>query len=201
MSDKRIIDEVFEIEDLRILEALNNPTRLLILGQLTQPHSVKEVAEALGMPPTRLYYHVNALEKVGVVRVVDTRKVGAILEKKYQIVSTNFRPGPKIIEGIDDFEWAAGVMVGAVIDGARLDAERSLSDHLKNVASGAAIDDLHGTLGRAIGSMTAEAATEFARRVEEIAMEMSKDDPDRSGNEDDYAFSFVFFPMAAPLGK
>jgi DNA-binding transcriptional ArsR family regulator len=198
MPDTKTIHEVFEIENLRVLEAMNNPTRLQILNQLTQPRSVKEVAEALDLPPTRLYYHVNALEKVGVIRVVGTRKVGAILEKQYQVVSTHFRPGPKIVEGIDDFPWAAGVIVGAVLDGARLDAERSLSEHLAAVAAGGGINQLHGTLGRTIGSMTAEKATEFAHRVEEIAIEMANGEPDDSeGNE--YAFSFVFFPMAAPI--
>ncbi len=62
--------DVMDVEDLRVLEAMNNPLRLKILNQLTEPRSVKEVADVLHLLPTRLYYHINALERVGVVRVV-----------------------------------------------------------------------------------------------------------------------------------
>lgn len=196
MSKTEAREDVFEIEDLRMLEAMNNPTRLRILNQLTSPHSVKEVAQALHLPPTRLYYHVNAMERFGLIRVVETRKVGALQEKLYQVVSTHFRPGAKIVEGVEDFDWAAGVMAGAILDGARLDAVRALSTHLANVSSGASIDEMDGSLGRTIGSMTAEAASEFAKKVEKLAIEMSAgDEDDRDGEE--YAFSYVFFPMSA----
>lgn len=198
MNSTKAIDDVFEIEDLRVLEAMNNPTRLRILTQLTQPHSVKEVAKVLQLPPTRLYYHVNALEKVGVIRVVETRKVGAMVEKLYQVVATHFRPGPKIADGIEDFEWAADVMAGAVLDGARLDAISALSSHLSDVSSGASIEDLPGTLGRSLGSMTAKKAAEFVQRLEELAVEMAPGDVDDAEAEE-YAFSFVFFRMSAPV--
>ncbi len=198
MEADQISTDVFEIEDLRVLEAMNNPTRLRILNRLTEPHSVKEVAAALDLPTTRLYYHVNALERVGVIRVVQTRKVGAMMEKLYQVAATHFRPGPGIVEGIDDFEWAADVIAGSILDGARLDTVNALSRHLADVKAGATMEELDGTLGRTIGSMTADTAAEFARRIEALAVEMSTGDTNDSEGAE-YAFTFVFFPMSSPM--
>jgi DNA-binding transcriptional ArsR family regulator len=198
MTNRHTPIDVMEVEDLRVLEAMNNPLRLKILSHLTEPRSVKEVAHALHLPPTRLYYHINALERFGVIRVVDTHKVGAIMEKVYQVVATHFRPGPGIAQGIEDYEWAAGVMAGTVLDGARLDAVSALSAHLANVSTGDPIDSLHGTLGRVIGSMTWDRADDFAKRVEDLAIEMSSGEYD-DDEGDEYAFSFVFLRMSAPV--
>jgi hypothetical protein len=88
-------------------------------------------------------------------------------------------------------------MAGTVLDGARLDAVNALSDHLANVSTGDPIDSLHGTLGRAIGSMTRDRADDFSKRVEELAMEMSSGEYGDEGDE--YAFSFVFLRMSAPV--
>lgn len=188
--------ETLEIEDLRVLEVLNNSTRLRMLAQMVQPISVKELAAAMDVPVTRLYYHIKALEGVGVIRVADTRKVGPMVEKRYQVVATQFKASPKIAEGVEDFVWAAGVIAGTVLDGARLDAVRSLSGHLADVSAGTPFEAIVGTLGRSVGSMTREQALEFGERLEQLAYEMSDGEID---NGVDFAFSFVFFPMASPI--
>ncbi len=79
------------IRDLETLRVLTDPLRMRILAALEkEPRTVKEVARLLDIPPTRLYYHFNLLEKHGIIRVVDTRVVSGIIEKRYWITARNF---------------------------------------------------------------------------------------------------------------
>jgi DNA-binding transcriptional ArsR family regulator len=50
----------------------------------------KQVALALGERPSRLYHHVAALERAGLVRIVGTRPVRGAVEKYYQPVARQF---------------------------------------------------------------------------------------------------------------
>jgi len=54
------------------------------------PATVKELAGALDVAPKSLYYHVNLLEKHGLIRVVDTRLVSGITEKRYRATAYLF---------------------------------------------------------------------------------------------------------------
>jgi DNA-binding transcriptional ArsR family regulator len=49
----------FVIEDVATLKALADPLRLRLMNLLaTHPRTVKELASIVGVPQTRLYYHV-----------------------------------------------------------------------------------------------------------------------------------------------
>ncbi len=79
------------IRDLDTLRVLTDPLRMRILAALDErPRTVKEVARMLDMPPTRLYYHFNLLEKHDIIRVVETRVVSGIIEKRYWVTARNF---------------------------------------------------------------------------------------------------------------
>ena len=87
------------VEDIEVFEVLNNPLRLRILRLMMQPVTVREIAEGLDVPATRLYYHVNLLEEAGIVSVVDTRKAGAMLQKVYLAKARGFKPSPALVSG------------------------------------------------------------------------------------------------------
>src|SRR3712207_1417060 len=77
--------DIYFISDLETLKVVSDPLRLRILECFRGvPATVKDVAAALDMPPTRLYYHVNQLEERGLIHVVETRVVSGIIEKHYQ---------------------------------------------------------------------------------------------------------------------
>ena len=85
------------IVDLAQIRALADPLRLRMLGaMIDQPRTTKQVAELLGEKPTKLYHHVEALERVGLVRLVDTRPKRGTVEKYYQSVATLFQVGPSV---------------------------------------------------------------------------------------------------------
>ena len=81
---------VRNVNDVEVLKALADPTRLAIVSALMKSGgdlpvmSVKELAAELGEPQTKLYRHVRQLEAVGLIRVAGTRMVSGILEQRYQ---------------------------------------------------------------------------------------------------------------------
>src|SRR5437868_10166113 len=67
------------------MRALAHPLRLRILEAFAEaPRTTKQVAELLGQPPTRLYHHVAALERAGLLRLVETRQNRGTTEKWYE---------------------------------------------------------------------------------------------------------------------
>lgn len=73
------------------MRALAHPLRLRILELFAeQPRTTMQVAELLGEPPTRLYHHVAALERAGLLRLVETRKKRGTVERWYEAVARTF---------------------------------------------------------------------------------------------------------------
>lgn len=77
------------VTDLDTLRLLADPLRLSILGAFpsgagARSMSVKEIAEKLDEGQTKLYRHVKKLEEAGLLRVVETRVVSGIIEKRYR---------------------------------------------------------------------------------------------------------------------
>jgi DNA-binding transcriptional ArsR family regulator len=79
------------VQDVEVLRAMADPTRLAILSVLMMEGredlpvlSVKEIAARIGEPQTKLYRHVKQLEAAGLIHVAATRLVSGILEQRYQ---------------------------------------------------------------------------------------------------------------------
>jgi DNA-binding transcriptional ArsR family regulator len=90
---------VREIDSVEGLRALADPVRLAILSAL-DTHvpggelpvmSVKELAQHLGEPQTKLYRHVKQLEAAGLIEVAATRMVSGILEQRYRARQRDLR--------------------------------------------------------------------------------------------------------------
>src|SRR5580692_1762188 len=66
--------------------ALADPLRIRLLEALWfRPRSVKELAEAVQLPPDRLYYHLRQLEQAAVIEVSGYRPLpGGKVERLYQ---------------------------------------------------------------------------------------------------------------------
>ena len=80
------------ISCLQTLKVYFDPLRARIMQQMAKkPRTVQQVAEALDVPFTRLYYHIKMLEKHNLIRVVDVvRLAGAVEEKYYQVTARRF---------------------------------------------------------------------------------------------------------------
>ncbi len=96
MEEQPGVREIDSVEELR---ALADPVRLAILSAL-DTHvpggelpvmSVKELAQHLGEPQTKLYRHVKQLQAAGLIEVAGTRMVSGILEQRYRARQRDLR--------------------------------------------------------------------------------------------------------------
>ena len=80
--------------------AVLHPDRRRILGVLREPGSATTVGERLGLPRQRVNYHLRELEKVGLVRLVGTRRKRNCTERMVQATATSYVVSPEVLEGL-----------------------------------------------------------------------------------------------------
>ena len=92
--------EYFEATRPEHFKAFADPTRQRIVNLLYErAATTKQLAEALGQLPGSIAHHLKVLEKAGLVRVVRTRRVRAIMEKYY---GNTYR---RVVFSDRDFSW------------------------------------------------------------------------------------------------
>ncbi len=96
MTDE--LPQFFEFDDLATMDALANPTRLKLLDVFRQPATVKDAAEVLDVPVTRLYHHVNHMVEHGLLVVVEERPKGALTERVFRVAGGSIRPSAAFFE-------------------------------------------------------------------------------------------------------
>ncbi len=95
------IKKIMYITDLDKLKALSDPLRVGIITSLgTTKKNSQQLAKLLKINRTRIHYHLNILEEMGFVRVVDTDLVNGIVQKYYLPTAHAFVPSPDIFSEI-----------------------------------------------------------------------------------------------------
>jgi DNA-binding IclR family transcriptional regulator len=88
------------IGDAETLKALSDPIRLRILEAMVQAAdeswTVKRIANALGVGPTKLYHHIRILEETELIRPAGQQLVRGIVETSYRIAQLQVRLDPKL---------------------------------------------------------------------------------------------------------
>jgi DNA-binding transcriptional ArsR family regulator len=105
----------FVIESLDQLKALADPLRQRILRAFCcDSATTMQIAGQLKEKPTRLYHHVDQLEKAGLIELVDTRQNRGTVEKYYRAVARRFMIKPDLLrmdqdqlDGADNANYAA----------------------------------------------------------------------------------------------
>jgi len=81
---------------LEQVRALSHPVRLKLLELFAErPRTTMQAAERLGEAPTRLYHHVAALERAGLIRLRETKPNRGATEKYYEPVANRFAAAPE----------------------------------------------------------------------------------------------------------
>lgn len=95
-SDRLVIDRIDQ------LKAIANPLRQQLFERFAEaPATTKQVADALGYQPTRLYHHVAKLEQAGLIELVSTRQVRGTTEKYFAATATTVAIDPALVSGND----------------------------------------------------------------------------------------------------
>lgn len=107
------------IEDLETLKVMADPLRLRLRELMGKPCTVKQIARLLDIPATKLYYHVNLLEKHGLIVVVDAKVVSGIIEKHYQVAARSLRVAAHLLSSPLDSQESLNISINTVFEDAR----------------------------------------------------------------------------------
>ncbi len=165
--------ETFPIDDLETLKLIVTEPRIEIIELLRKPSSVAQLAERMGVPRTRLYHHINTLEEIGVIVVVDERRAGALNEKIYQVAAMSYQPSETFLESATPREQAIGVL-DSLFSVTRSDLVRAVEREHVNL--GDAWSKRSMMLARHMMTLTPERRTEFVGRLESLIHEFGDDE-------------------------
>lgn len=188
------------LDDLEALKVYFDPLRTRIIEEVAhQPRTVHEIADALDVPFTRLYYHIKLLEKHGIIRVVATRAMqGAVEEKHYQVTARQFVVARDLLTVVsDDHDDGLEVVLATILDQTRQDIRASVHDGRINLAQTSPDPDSL-LIRRGVMRLSREQAAEFQRELVALlnrmsAQQRSPDDPSTF-----YAVQVALYPSSWP---
>ena len=176
------------------LRALAHPLRLRLLEEFAgSPRTTMQVAAALGEPPTRLYHHVNALERAGILRLARTRQVRGTTEKYFEVAR-------KTVGAVDGGE-VTGSMKGSLRSLAHLMFEEARADLLAAIADTSKLEkDTAPVALRMLVSVSPAQLVQIRRKIlallESIRKECKRQPPSSGALR--WALTVAFAPRGLP---
>ena len=92
--------DVAVIEDAAAAEAALDPARARLLAQLAEPGSATMLAAASGLPRQKVNYHLHALERHGLVELVEERRKGNVTERILQATAASYVISPAALSAL-----------------------------------------------------------------------------------------------------
>src|SRR3979409_1686590 len=86
--------EVTVIDDPAAAEVSLDPVRSRLLAELVQPASATTLAAKVGLPRQKVNYHLRALEKYGLVELVEERRKGNMTERVMRASAASYVISP-----------------------------------------------------------------------------------------------------------
>lgn len=214
MMDELQIPERLEITDLETLKALSDPLRLDILKQVGilnrkgERCTVKQLGKILGMPPTKLYYHVNLLEEHELLVVGDTKVVSGIIEKHYQVCAMNISVSQDLmaLNETEDREGQLSQILDSVED-LLTNSMRNLRTSMETIYEEAKLEKEEGVPAREQIQMdvnnyelvlTRQEAQEYMDLLNELRVKFSKVSDDNLKTDDKNTLFFGITQMIVP---
>ena len=189
MSKKR--PKTYLVRDPTQLEAVVSPVRhqlLRTLGALG-PVTVKELAERMGRSPESLYYHVRALEEVGLLEQVDERRRRGRAEAVYATVARTLVTDPSQTSPayVEAMQRSAAALL-------RL-ADRQLSMAFDRQRRSRSRRPTALMIRQYHARLSAKAQRELVRRLEELAEFVQANDDPHAGEM--IALTLALAPLAS----
>ncbi|MDJ0700293.1 MAG: helix-turn-helix domain-containing protein [Woeseiaceae bacterium] len=199
MKEKRSSDQAerYQISDLDQVKALAHPLRLRILETLvaSEPMTTKQVAEKLGEKPTRLYHHVDKLEKVGLIRLTHTRQIRGATEKYYEAVARSFAAGAELFsdESTEEQESALVPMIRTVFDNTTNELMRLVASN-----SSANLIEEEGIMSYLEMHLTQAQVDELQQKLKDVLDHVQGFEDSEETREDDlrkYRLTLAYYPL------
>jgi len=92
--------EVAVIEDPAAAEASLDPIRAKLLAALAEPESATTLAGRVGLPRQKVNYHLRALERHGLVELVEERRKGNVTERVLRATASSYVISPTALAAV-----------------------------------------------------------------------------------------------------
>lgn len=183
--------EHYKIDSIEQLRAIADALRMRIVETLQeQPMTVTQLGDALGEAPAKIHYHVRELEKVGLLKLVETREKGGILEKYYQPIARDFSVADSLfLQTTPDESLAASA---AWFDQLKDGFQRAFRVTLEKKE-----EPVELVLNDAILYLTREEQQQLCQQINELFKPYGR----RRGREDEKAMmgSFIVYPREVAM--
>lgn len=178
--------EPLVIDDPATVRVVYDPVRFRIISALGAPMSVKELAEALDTTPNHLYYHVRTLERHGIIKVAEERRVGSNIENAYSRAADHF-----VLSG-----ELARVTPPAHLPQTLQDALGRFSRTLDAVGRGKFKGHFSSAMNEVRGRLSLEQVEDLTGRMQELVKEFFKESEDDEDKDDvEYGLLYVVAPF------
>lgn len=184
------IPEVYFLETIEQLRVLAQNLRLRILDPLIKrPMTAKQLAIELGEPPQKVHYHVRELEAVGLVRLVETREKGGILEKYYRAVARGYEIPKELVRG------ASGAQAVSEIEQM---AYRVANGFIRAITTPGSEQSNRVAMSETSLQLTRDEANALSEWLDALVAELSRSDsqpgpPDRNAPEERRVYTLATF--------
>jgi len=188
----------YRISDIEQVKALAHPLRMRIIEALaaSEPMTTKQVAKSLGEKPTRLYHHVDLLEKTGLIRLTHTRQNRGATEKYYEAIARQFQADTHLFseESTVDQESALRPMIRTVFDNTLSEMLRLLDTHRADKL----LED-EGLLSYVEMHLTQEQIDEVQQKLKDVLAHLQSYEDPESGTDDEglrkYRLTMAHYPL------
>ena len=198
-DEASLTPDLFTITDLETLKAVSSPFRQNLMRLMSEkPRTVKEMAEELDMPPSRLYYHINQLAKYGIIRVAKTQIVSGIVEKHYQISARAFRVDRALLApGGGNDDAIIDVLMAGTLDAAEKEIRQGIRSGIIDMSkSGTEPGAIF--IGHAVVSLTSEQYSDFKQRLFDLYQEFeAMETPPDDASVQLSGLLIAFYPIAS----
>lgn len=185
--------KTFNLKSLEQVKILAHPLRVQLLEAFScEPRTAKQVAELLGQQPTKLYHHVDALERAGLIKLVKTQKKRGTLEKYYRTVANRFAVDSKLFqmkaqgkEVLGDFQ----AMFASMFENTLSEVNQSIAAKLMKPGNG----ERHATAARTHIRTTPDQIRKLERKIQMLLKEFDTAKQKKGGVE--YGLTLVFYPV------
>lgn len=92
--------DVAVIEDPTTAEVTLDPVRARLLAELAEPGSATMLATRVGLPRQNVNYHLKALERHGLVELVEERRKGNVTERLLRATAASYVISPAALAAV-----------------------------------------------------------------------------------------------------
>ena len=190
----------YVLNDLEQVRLLAHPLRSRILMQFCEGEfTTKQVAERLGERPTKLYHHVEMLDKAGLIRKTRTQQNRGTVEQYFTAIAKSFQVDPLLFSSGTTTEPAGKDVSGVLLD-LFAGTGREMAELYPDVATVEAEDE--ALLGHLAVKAQQQHIDELRKRLDAVAdyiqelMDLGEDAEEEGiGAERTFRLTFAFYPL------